>query len=651
MALIKSGTEEVLTTGVGTSVFPKILALANSLVLHWTDPIIGGADGDGSSIQMLRVDTEGNALGSQTIVNTVTDGNQGNSVAALLPNGNFLIGWNTPDGIVDIELAYRRFTSDGTAVDTNEQRATTDSTNQFMAGVAPRDDGGFIFAYSITNTDISVRVHGSDGNLIGSPVAIASTENRETGGTITKLSNGAFVVSWIGAEEPNPVADDPQTARFQRIDANGNKLGGIVDITSTSPDVGAPTIAALSGGRFVAAWDEDGQDGSGSAIRAQIFNADGTKSGATFTVNTTTAGNQTSSALVGLPDGGFVAVWLSNEGSSQDNIRAQAFDAAGAKVGEELLVNLPDNGTEYRVTPRAPDIELLPDGRIAVIWETSTNRSFVSDTEIHMQILGIGVAPPSGPTGGDDTLNGEPGVDVIDGLGGNDTIHGNGGSDHLIGGAGNDRLYGGADDDLLDGSTGADTADGGAGNDTHIVDNAGDDAIEAAGQGTDLVKASVSFTLGANVENLTLAGGGAIDGTGNTLSNIITGNDAANRLNGGAGIDTLTGAAGKDTFVFDAALGKTNPNADVITDFNPADDTIELAVSVFPKLKAGVLKNKAFDSGKKKPSKDKHLVYYDEKNGDLWYDLNGRKQKGKGDVLIATLDKGLDLTAADIIVS
>ena len=61
-----------------------------------------------------------------------------------------------------------------------------------------------------------------------------------------------------------------------------------------------------------------------------------------------------------------------------------------------------------------------------------------------------------------------------------------------------------------------------------------------------------------------------------------------------------------------------------------------------------MLKKKAFDSGKKKPAKDKHLVYYDEKKGDLWYDANGKKQKGKGDVLIATLDKGLDLTAADI---
>ena len=64
-----------------------------------------------------------------------------------------------------------------------------------------------------------------------------------------------------------------------------------------------------------------------------------------------------------------------------------------------------------------------------------------------------------------------------------------------------------------------------------------------------------------------------------------------------------------------------------------------------PEAQAGRTQEKAFDSGKKKPAKDKHLVYYDEKKGDLWYDANGKKQKGKGDVLIAKLDPGLDLTA------
>ena len=107
--------------------------------------------------------------------------------------------------------------------------------------------------------------------------------------------------------------------------------------------------------------------------------------------------------------------------------------------------------------------------------------------------------------------------------------------------------YGG--NDTLDGGLGADDMEGGDGDDMYIVDNAGDKVVELAGEGVDIVKASVTFTLAANVENLTLTGTTAINGTGNTLDNILVGNSAANTLTGGAGNDTLDGGAGNDTLV------------------------------------------------------------------------------------------------------
>jgi Ca2+-binding RTX toxin-like protein len=120
----------------------------------------------------------------------------------------------------------------------------------------------------------------------------------------------------------------------------------------------------------------------------------------------------------------------------------------------------------------------------------------------------------------------------------------------LIGNAGANQLYGLAGDDTLNGGAGADQMTGGAGNDTYIVDNVGDQAIELAStHGTDLVKSSVSFVLGAKVENLTLTGVGAIDGTGNAGANILIGNSAANLLNGAAGADQMTGGAGNDTYI------------------------------------------------------------------------------------------------------
>jgi Ca2+-binding RTX toxin-like protein len=135
---------------------------------------------------------------------------------------------------------------------------------------------------------------------------------------------------------------------------------------------------------------------------------------------------------------------------------------------------------------------------------------------------------------------------------GNDTLTGTGGADRLFGQGGNDVLIGLDGDDTLNGGTGADVMQGGAGNDSYVVDDAGDVASEDDGfggdaGGLDKVTASVSFTLGDFVENLTLSGTADIDGTGNALDNRLLGNAGANVLDGGDGHDTLNGYGGSDT--------------------------------------------------------------------------------------------------------
>ncbi|MDB9468665.1 Calx-beta domain-containing protein [Dolichospermum circinale] len=147
------------------------------------------------------------------------------------------------------------------------------------------------------------------------------------------------------------------------------------------------------------------------------------------------------------------------------------------------------------------------------------------------------------------------------------------------GNAGNNVITGNTGNNILNGGAGTDTLIGGLGNDIYVVDSATDTITEGVNAGTDTIQSSVTYTIAAlaNVENLTLTGAAAINGTGNAGNNVITGNGANNILNGGAGNDILTGGLGKDTLT--GGLGvdrfdyRTLANSalgifDVITDFS-----------------------------------------------------------------------------------
>lgn len=140
------------------------------------------------------------------------------------------------------------------------------------------------------------------------------------------------------------------------------------------------------------------------------------------------------------------------------------------------------------------------------------------------------------------------------GTAGNDVLIGARGDDTLLGLGGNDVLSGGDGHDWLDGGIGDDTMQGGMGDDTYVVDNSGDVVIELANEGIDTVRTSLtSYTLGANVENLTLTGGGTSLGVGNALNNTLLGDAGTNVLSGGGGDDVLIGGAGTD--VLDGGAG------------------------------------------------------------------------------------------------
>jgi Ca2+-binding RTX toxin-like protein len=312
---------------------------------------------------------------------------------------------------------------------------------------------------------------------------------------------------------------------------------------------------------------------------------------------------------------------------------------------------------------------------------------------------------------GDDRLDGGPGIDTVSYAGSYDAVKANlattalqntaggwvdslAGFENLVGGSYDDQLIGNASSNRLDGGPGADTLSGGAGNDTlyggngsdslvggtgndiYVVNGTGDKINETSTLASDMdtVRSSVSWTLGSNLERLTLSGTAA-SGTGNALANLITGNASANTLNGGggddqliggggkdslnggsgndtlvggAGNDSLIGGTGRDVFRFDTPLDAAN-NVDRIGGFVSTVDTVHLENALFAALSStGALDRGAFRVGATAADGGDRIIY-NNATGQLFYDADGTGATAQ--VLFATFSAGASLSATDFFVT
>jgi len=250
---------------------------------------------------------------------------------------------------------------------------------------------------------------------------------------------------------------------------------------------------------------------------------------------------------------GYGADVVDNSGGANNDVDAIALIGINAsnirlyRIGNDLVLTLLASGETLTVSQHFRDADHAID-RIQFANGTRWNAA---------DILANLYYPPVTPTQGADVINGNPTDDLLSGLGGNDTLFGNGGNDTLDGGTGNDRM------------------EGGQGNDTYLVDATGDVVIEANSAGDDLVQASISYTLGSNVERLILTGSANLGGTGNALANTLTGNTGDNLLDGAGGNDVLNGGDGNDTLSGGAGSDTLNGDAgnDLLTG-GAGDDTL-----------------------------------------------------------------------------
>ncbi|MDO5706813.1 MAG: M10 family metallopeptidase C-terminal domain-containing protein [Paracoccus sp. (in: a-proteobacteria)] len=187
---------------------------------------------------------------------------------------------------------------------------------------------------------------------------------------------------------------------------------------------------------------------------------------------------------------------------------------------------------------------------------------------------------------GDDLLHGQDGHDTIFGGAGNDTLHGGAGADQLHGGAGRDLLWGGDGNDSLNGNSGNDSLHGGNGNDRldggdgyDVLNGGPGNDLLLGGAGHDVLSGGTGHdTLRGGTGNDRLSGGAGDDTlSGGEGNDTLTGGNGNDRLLGGNGADVMTGGAGADVFVFQARRDATAAAPDIITDFAPALDRLNLS--------------------------------------------------------------------------
>ena len=420
--------------------------------------------------------------------------------------------------------------------------------DQVFTSVVALNDGGFIVNWNDNRTGYYTPTHkmqafDASGVVIGTPTSTAHQIIGHAGDTYFGLRDSGLYFAapmYLGFYDQAfnliqevSVDQDPTVLQrlsrfttlengdvllvFTNYDTDNNYLGTFAQQFDTSGHrVGAEfqtqatDITALKGGGYVAAW-ETTEPGNTLAIHTQRYDASGNAVGdeVLMTVGTNA---WTGTKMLALADGSYVIGWAEYNGPGH-GFHVQRIDADGTKSGPETVVPV-SNQWNFAFTA-------LDNGSYVFEWTVSDYLTNTSQS--YQEIFTPDAGTPLQITGDE---------------------HNN----------------------LLDGTTGAGVEMYGmAGNDTYVVDDAADKAIETAGGvdtgGMDTVKASVDFTLGDFIENLTLTGTGDLHATGNALNNTLIGNSGANILDGGMGADRMYGGAGNDIYIVDNTGDRVSENA------------------------------------------------------------------------------------------
>ncbi len=212
-------------------------------------------------------------------------------------------------------------------------------------------------------------------NPIGSEFQVNSYT---TGGqVITDIgmdANGNYVIIWgSGPIARDEVGQDGSDFGIygQRYNALDLPQGSEFRVNSyTTGGQGWSSVAMNQDGNFVAVWDsgyfiEPSQDGSDSGIFAQLYSANGIPQGSEFQVNTYTTDKQYRPDVAMDSEGNFVITWSGTGADDSHGIYAKRYNASGAALDDEFLVNTNISWSHY-----VPQVAMDEAGNFVIVWES-----------------------------------------------------------------------------------------------------------------------------------------------------------------------------------------------------------------------------------------------------------------------------------------
>lgn len=335
-------------------------------------------DGDGWGVFAQRYRADGTPAGSEFQVNSLAAANQRYSTVAIDPDGDFVITWSALANDTDNLGVYARRYNAAGVPQGEEFLVSPENTSFQRLSVAALDaDGNLLIAWSELDaaggenaaSNIRARLFNYEGVALGPSFQVnTTTANQQRQASVARNEQGQFVIVWRSREQ-----DGDNDGVFARVYASdGTPLTGELQINQAfrGQQIHA-TVAMDPSGSFVVAWyNQLLGDDSGAIVPREVyarrFAATGAPLGNEFRVNTTTAGDQRFPSIAIDQDGDFVIAWSSfSQDTSDWGIYAQAFDASGAMVGDEFLVN-----TTVANRQIYPAVAMDDEGDFVVAWQS-----------------------------------------------------------------------------------------------------------------------------------------------------------------------------------------------------------------------------------------------------------------------------------------